>query len=369
MKIICNQHDLLSSINIAQKAVPSKSTMPVLECLLIEAYDGSIKISSSNMELSIETYLTGRIDIEGQVALNAKIFSEIVRKLPDDRVTIEVDQQFVTYIYCGPAKFKISGLLGDDFPKIPNYNKNDYINISQLSLKDIIRQTIFSIGDESRNRVMTGEHFEISDNVLTMTSLDGHRISIRKTTLKENYAEKDIVIPGKTLSDISKLLSDDIESEVTIYFSENNIIFEFENTIVLSRLVEGKYLNVKQMINNDYDTCIRINKKMLYECFDRASLLVRESEKKPIIIGIYDGKINLNMNTSIGSLDEEIEVEKEGKDLLIGFNPKFLMDVIKVIDDEEITIYLTNAKAPCFIRDEQGTYNYIVLPVNFNSVQ
>lgn len=368
MKIICKQQDLLSSINIAQKAVPSKSTMPVLECIFIEAYDNVIKLSASNMELSIDTYLKGRIDNEGQVALNCKLFADMVRKLPDDMVIIEVDNNFVTYIYCGPAKFKISGLLGDDFPKIPAYGKNDFISISQLTLKDIIRQTIFSIGDENHNKIMTGEHFEVNDNMLTLTSLDGHRISIRKTQLKENYLPKDVVIPGKTLNDISKLLADDMDNDVTIYFSDNNIVFEFDDTIVLSRLIEGRYLNVNQMINNDYDTCIKINKKQLYDCFDRASLLVRESDKKPIIIGIYDGKINLNMNTSVGSLDEEIEVVKEGKDLLIGFNPKFLMDVIKVIDDEEITIYLTNAKAPCFIRNQEETYNYIVLPVNFNTI-
>lgn len=368
MKIVCKQQELIASINIAQKAVPSKSTMPVLECILIEAFDGVIKLSSSNMELSIETILKGRIDIEGQVALDCKLFADMVRKLPDDMVTVEVDDNFTTYITCGLAKFQIPGLLGDDFPKIPAYGKNDFINVSQLTLKEIIRQTIFSIGDESHNKVMSGEHFEVNGSQLTMTSLDGHRISIRKTELKDSYADKDIVIPGRTLSDISKLLIDDIDNEVTVYFSENNIVFEFDDTIVLSRLIEGRYLNVKQMIINDYDTCIKINKKQLYDCFDRASLLVRESEKKPIIINIVDGKINLNMKTNIGSFDEEIEVNKEGKDLLIAFNPKFLMDVIKVIDDEEISIYFTNAKAPCYIKNDEETYNYIVLPVNFNAI-
>lgn len=367
MKIICKQQELLSAINIALKAVPGKTSMTILECVLIEAYYDKIKISTSNMELSIETLVSGRIDVEGKVALNAKIFSEIVRKLPDEMVIIEVDENFTTYIFCGSAKFKIAGLSGEDFPLMPKMEKKESVTVSQFTLKEVIRQTIFSVSDNENNKVMTGEHFEINDNRLTVTSLDGHRISIRNVELRENYSPKDVIIPGKTLIEISKILDGDTEKEVIIYFDKNNVMFEFDDTIVLSRIIEGRYLNVKQMISYDYATKFKINKKRFFDCFDRATLLVKESDKKPVIIGIYDGKITLNMNTSLGTLDEEIEVEKEGNDLLIGFNPKFIMDVLKVIDNEEITIYLTNAKAPCFIRDEQTTYNYLVLPVNFNT--
>lgn len=366
MKIICKQRDLMSAINIALKAVSSKSTMPLLECLYLEAKDGIIKLSSSNMELSIETLVSGRIDTEGHVALNSRVFSEMIRKLNDDMVIIEVDENNTTFIYCGSTKFKIPGLDGSDFPKIPEFPREDSISISQFTLKEIIKQTIFSVSDNENNKIMTGEHIEVNENILTVTSLDGHRISIRKAELNRSYSDKDVVIPGKTLNEITKLLDDDIEKKVVLYFSKNSIMFEFDDTIVLSRLLDGKYINVRQMINNDYDTKISINKKSFYDCFDRATLLVKESEKRPVIIGIHDGRITLNMNTSIGTLDEEIEVEKEGKDLLIGFNPKFIMDVLKVIDDDEITIYMTNAKAPCFIRNEDSTYNYIVLPVNFS---
>lgn len=368
MKIICNRQELLSAINISLKAVPGKTSMTILECILIEAYEGKIKLSTSNMELSIETLISGRIDVEGKVAINAKMFSEIVRKLTDDMVIIEVDENSTTYIYCGSSKSKIAGLKGDDFPTMPEVQKNDCVTISQFTLKEIIRQTIFSVSDNENNKVMTGEHFEISGNKMTVTSLDGHRISIRNVELKESYQEKDVIIPGKTLNEIIKILDGDIEKEVEIYFDNNNVLFEFDDTIVLSRLIEGRYLNVKQMINYDYDTKFTVNKKQFFECFDRASLFIRESDRRPVIIGIYDGKITLNMNTSLGTYDEEIEVQKDGKDLLIGFNPKFIMDVLRVIDDEEITIYMTNAKAPCFIRDENTSYNYLVLPVNFNTV-
>lgn len=368
MKIICKQQELLSALNIALKAVPGKTSMTILECVLIEAFEDKIKISTSNMELSIETLISGRIDAVGKVALNARIFSEIVRKLPDEMVIIEVDGNCTTYIFCGSAKFKIAGQRGEDFPVMPVMEKKDSVVVSQFTLKEIIRQTIFSISDNENNKVMTGEHIEINEDMLTVTSLDGHRISIRNVKLREKYENKDVIIPGKTLIEISKILDGDTEKEVMLYFDKNNVLFEFDDTIVLSRLIEGRYLNVKQMISYDFNTKIKINKKQFFDCFDRASLLIKESDKKPVIIGIYDNKITLNMNTSLGTLDEEIEVEKEGSDLLIAFNPKFIMDVLKVIDDEEITIYMTNAKAPCFIRDEETTYNYLVLPVNFNNL-
>ena len=369
MKIVCKNDELVQSINIALRAVSSKTTMAVLECIFIEAKNGKILITSNNMELGIKTELSGRIDEEGQVAVNAKIFSEIVRKLPNGSVTIAVDENYSMAINCGKAKFKIAAQSGMDFPVLPEISKNDFITISQFALKEIIRQTIFAVSDNEATRIMTGEYFEIKGKKLTVTALDGHRIAIRNIELKKEYEDRDMIIPGKTLGEISKIIEGDADKEVLVYFSQNNIMFEFEDTIVLSRLIEGKYLNVKQMIVSDYETKIKINKKELMECIDRATLLVRESDKKPIIINIEDNSIRLNMNTSIGTMDEEIDVEKDGKDLLIGFNPKFVMDVLKVVDEDEITLYMTTAKAPCFIRDANESYNYLILPVNFSGAR
>ena len=369
MKIVCKNDELISAINIALRAVSSKTTMAVLECLFIEAKEGKILITSNNMELGIKTELPGRIDEEGQVAVNAKIFSDIARKLPVGSINISVDENYSMSIVCGKAKFKIAAQSGNDFPVLPEIKKDSFITISQFALKEIIRQTIFAVSDNEATKIMTGEYFEIKGNKLTVTALDGHRIAIRNIELKKVFDDRDVIIPGKTLNEISKIIEGDAEKDILIYFSQNNILFELENTIVLSRLIEGKYLNVKQMIITDYDTKIKISKKELMDCIDRATLLVKESDKKPIIITIEDNSIRLNMNTSIGTMDEEIDVEKDGKDLLIGFNPKFIMDVIKVIDEDDITLYMTNAKAPCFIRDENMSYNYLVLPVNFSSAR
>ena len=159
-----------------------------------------------------------------------------------------------------------------------------------------------------------------------------------------------------------------MEKDVYIYFSEKHIIFEFDNTTVVSRLIEGEYFKIDQMLSNDYETKLKINKKELLSCIDRATLLVKEGDKKPIIINIVDESMELKINSAVGSMNEEIDITKQGKDLMIGFNPKFLIDALKVIEDEEIDMYLVNPKAPCFIRDDEGKYVYLILPVNFTTV-
>ncbi len=367
MKLICSKSNLLHGVNIVSKAVPTRTTMAILECILIDASANEIKLTANDMELGIETKIEGEITERGVIALDAKIFSEIVRKLPDSDVTIETDASFKTTITCEKAKFNIVGKSGDDFSYIPYIERNEPIVMSQFTLKEVIRQTIFSIADNDNNKLMTGELFEIEENDLKVVSLDGHRISIRNIELKDNYSHKKVVVPGKTLQEVSKILPGSAEDEVSIFLTDNHIVFEFENTTVVSRLIEGEYFKIEQMLSSDYETKVKINKRELLDCIDRATLLVKEGDKKPIIMNITDGTMELKINSFIGSMNEDIDIAKEGKDILIGFNPKFFIDALRVIDEEEITLYMVNPKAPCFIKDDEGTFIYLILPVNFNA--
>lgn len=369
MKLTFQKNELVKSVSISMKAVPGKTTMPILECILIDATSNEIKFTSNDMELGIETIVQGNILEKGQVALDARIFSEIVRKLPENEVIIQTDENLMTTITCEKARFSIPGKSGEDFSYLPLIEKTDNITISQFTLKEIIRQTIFSIAANENNKLMTGELFEIRDNTLKVVSLDGHRIAIRRIELKENYPHRKVVVPGKTLNEISKILSGEVDDLVDIYFSENHIMFVFDNTTVVSRLIDGEYFRIDQMLSSDYETKVMINKKEFLDCIDRATLLVKEGDKKPIIINVTDGSMELKINSAMGSMDEEIDIDKEGKDIMIGFNPKFLIDALKVIDDEEISIYLVNPKAPCFIRNDEESYIYLILPVNFNAVR
>lgn len=367
MKLTFSKDALSNGINIVSKAVPSKTTMTILECILIDSTEGIIKLTANDMELGIETRVEGTIHTKGKAALDAKLFSEIIRKLPDNDVTIETDEKFNTTITCEKAKFTIQGKEGDDFVYLPYIEKEKHITLSQFTLKEVIRQTIFAISPGDNNKLMTGELFEIHENQLKVVSLDGHRIAIRNIELKESYDDITAIVPGKTLNEISKILSGDTTKEVLLFFTDNHIIFEFDDTTVVSRLIEGEYFKINQMLSSDYDTKVIVNKREFMNCIDRATLLVRENDKKPVIITITDDMMHLKLNSVIGSMNEEISIRKTGSDITIAFNPKFLVDSLRVIDDEEVSLYLINPKAPCFIKEDEEKYIYLILPVNFNA--
>lgn len=367
MKLIFTKSDLSKAVNIVLKAVPSKTTMNILQCILIDATTNVIKLTANDMELGIETIVEGEIIEKGQIAIDAKIFSDIVKNVPDNDITITTDSDFNALITCEKSKFNIAVKSGEDFSYLPVITKEKSIHLSQFELKEVITQTIFSIAINDNNKIMTGELFEISNGTFKVVALDGHRIAIRNIFLKGSSDDARVIVPGKTLNELNKILSADADSEVNIYFTDNHILFEFDNTTVVSRLIEGEYFKVNQMLSNDYKTKVVINKKDLLDSIGRANLLIKENDKKPIIINITDGTMEVKVSSSLGSSNEEIDIEKDGSDIMIGFNPKFLIDALRAIDDENISIFLVNPKSPCFIRDKDETYTYLILPVNFSA--
>ena len=368
MKLVFGKNNLIDGINIVMKAVPSKTTMTILECILIDASGSEITLTANDMELGIETRVEGEIKEHGKIALNARLFSDIIRKLSgeDSLITIESDEKYNTVISCDKAVFRIQGRDGEEFSYIPHIERERYISLSEYTLREIIRQTLFSISPNDSNKMMTGELFQCEEDVLTVVSLDGHRMSIRKVGLKDNYGNFKVIIPGKSLSEISRILDGDNESEVLIFFDQNHAMFEFDRTIVITRLIEGEYFRVSQMISSDYSTKVTVNRREFLGAIERASILVRENDKKPIVFKISGDTMELKMNSAFGSMNAEIPVIKHGDDLMIGFNPNFFIDVLRIIDDEEVTLYMINAKSPCYIRDEAESYIYLILPVNFN---
>ena len=367
MKLVFTKSNLNKAVGIVMKAVPTRTTMNILECILIDATTNEIKFTGNDMELGIETIVEGEIIEKGKIAIDAKLFSEIVRKLPDNDITLTTDSNNNALITCEKSKFNIAGKSGDDFSYLPAIIKDKMITLSQFQLKEVINQTIFSIAINDNNKMMTGELFEVNEGTLKVVGLDGHRIAIRNIKLEGRSDDVRVVIPGKTLQEISKILNADAESFVNIYFTNNHVLFEFDQTHVVSRLIEGDYFKISQMLSNDYETKVSINKKEFLDSIDRANLLIREGDKKPIIINILNGLLQVNVNSAIGALNEDIDIDKEGKDNMIGFNPKFLMDALRVIDDENVTMYLVNHKSPCFIRDKEENYIYLILPVNFTA--
>ncbi len=367
MKIKCSKSNLLSSLNIVSKAVSTKTTMPILECILIEVYADKIKLTANDLELGIETILEGSVIEMGRIAVPAKKFNEIIRKLPDSEVYLESTNDYNLVIRCEKVKFTLPCKSGEDFTELPNVEKDKSISISQFTLKETIRQTIFSISDNENNKLMTGELFEVKDGKLTVVSLDGHRISLRNINLSNYSGNVKVVVPGKTLNDLSKIINGGVDDMVNIYFTDRHILFEYDETIVVSRLLEGDYFKISQMLSMNHNINVKANNKEFLNCIDRASLLISESDKKPIVVNIKnDNNMYIKVDTQAGSMNEELEIEKDGDEIIIGFNPRFLMDVLRVIDDENINLYMRDSKSPCIIKDDDENYIYVVLPVNIN---
>ena len=367
MKIRIAKENLLKAIQIVSRAVPGKTTMSILQCIMINASGTEICLIANDMELGIQTVAQGVIVERGMIAVDAQIFSNIIRKLPDNDVSIDTEGEKVL-IRCENAKFVILGRDGSDFSFLPEIDRSVGIRLSQFTLRDMIIKTIFSISGNESNGMMTGELLEIMDQNIRMVALDGHRIAMRKAQLRDVYDNRKIIIPGKTLLEISRILGGDTEKIVDIFFTDKHVLFTFDDTIVVSRLIEGEYYKIDKMLSSSYKTRAVCRRKELLDCLDRATLLVKEEDKKPVIIMIREDEMELRINTTLGSMDEIIPIRREGEDLNIGFNPKFLIDALRAIDEEEVTMYLVSPKAPCFLRDAGDMYCYLVLPVNFITI-
>lgn len=368
MKIKFEKSSLLEGINIVTKAVAAKSPKPILECILIESAEDGCRLSCNNLNLGIETFVKATVLENGTVAVNASLFSGIIRKLPDSEISLETEDDYRTTIRCEKSVFSISCWDGEDFPEVTKIKKEKSIEISEMALRDVIRQTIFSISDNENNKIMTGEYFEVRGNVLTVVSLDGHRISVRKIPLKGENPDLEAIVPGKTLQDLSKIMNGGADDPVMVSFSGNSLCFEFGSTRVVSRLIEGEYFKIGRMLSMDTPIEVKANRQELMSCIDRATLLIQETDRKPVIFRIKnDNNLYIQLDTNIGSINEEMEIEKTGEEIVIGFNPSFLMEALRVIDDDRVNIYMKDSKSPCIIRDAEDTFSYIILPININT--
>ena len=365
MKLTCQKTDLVNGVNTVLKAVSNRTTLPILECILLQANTNQFTLVSNDLELGIES--KEYTDRAGSIALEARIFSEIVRKLPDSLVEISVDDHNMTTIICENSQFKIAGQLGEEFPRLPEVEKDNQLSLTQPVLKDMIRQTIFSVAVEETRQILTGELLEIKNGSLNIVSVDGYRVSFRKTDLSIENEQAEVVVPGKTLNEISKILSSEEEDLVSLYFTDKHILFDLGDSIVVSRLLEGEFLKYEQVFSEDYETKIEVDRRELLMSIERAALISRENKKNPIKMEIAAEQLVVTSNTELGTAYEELVVHTEGKDLLIAFNPKYLIDALLAIEDEKICIQFTSSLSPCIIKPLEGNeYKYLVLPIRLN---
>lgn len=365
MKLYCSREELLMYINVVNKAVSSRTTLPILQCILLNADDKGFYLTATDLELGIQSApITANIEERGSVALEARMLSEIIRKVVGDEVLISSDEKNVTTIVCGSSKFQIMGQNGAEFPELPKVEKNQEYRMLQKDLKNCIRQTIFSIAQNEAKPILTGELLEIVEDHLHLVSVDGYRISFRKVPMKISAGNFNEVIPGKTMTEIYKILSQEGEDEVSIYFTDKHALFDIGGSIVVSRLLEGEYIKYSQSFTEDYKTKIQIQTSLLVQALERASLVAREAKKTPVLLHIKEKELILTSNAEMGMAYESVAAEMEGDTLEIAFNPKYLIDALRAIEDEMVTIQFTTPLSPCIIRPVTGdAFQYLILPL------
>lgn len=361
MKFEINQKDLLKHISIAQKAISSRTTIQILEGILFEAKDNQLILTSTDLELSIETRTNCLVENEGKIIINSSMIGNIVRKLPDAPIKFNVTGDNIQ-IVCMNSEFNLIGQDFSDYPPLPQRNGNQSIKINTGILKNAIRETVFATSLDETRPALTGVLIELINNTINFVALDGFRIALSRYNMKceENIKE---IIPSRALTELQKILEED--GEISMNFIPNNIIFDLGDTLVYSRLLDGKFINYNDIISNEHNSKVIVNKKDFQDSLERASLLAREEKANLVKISLEDSNLNISSNSEYGNVNENIICEKEGENIDIAFNAKYLLDGLKVIESENCEILLTGSLDPCIIHpvDEEIDYTYLVLPV------
>ena len=363
MKVVCYKDKILKAINSVVKGVASKTTMPILEGILIQTNDNEIKLTTYDLEIGIEYVIECEVKEQGSTVVNAIMFSEIIRKLPDTEISISVNANNLLEIECEGSLYKLATMNPEEFPELPKIEVENGIEVEQI----MIKKTIFAVSMEESRPIFTGCLFEIENNKLNLVAVDGFRLALRSLFLNKPTQNFSAVIPGKTLNEVNKILSDSFDI-VKIGVSKNQALFEMENCKIVTRILDGEFLNYKNVIPNNWDTRILVNKSNIQNSFERISLIsassVEKEKKYPVKVQVDIGKVTISCTNQTGDAKEELYVSTEGKNLEAGFNPKYFLDALKSIDDEEVYIEFGTSISPCLVKSTQNNdYVYMILPI------
>ena len=353
MKFTCYKETIIKAINSVVKGVASKTTMPILEGILIQTNDNEIKLTTYDLEIGIEYIMECDVKEQGNTVVNAIMFSEIIRKLPDTEIEITLNDKNLLEIECEGSHYKLATMNPEEFPELPKIEIENSIEIEQNALKNMIRKTIFAVSTEESRPIFTGCLFETENNKLNVVAVDGFRLALRSIFLKTKTNDFNAVIPGKTLNEVNKILSDSFEP-IKIGVAKNQALFEMDNCKIVTRIIDGEFLNYKNVIPSNWETRIRVNKNNFQDCFERISLIssssIEKEKKYPVKVNVDIGKVTISCTNQTGDAKEELFVSTEGKNLEAGFNPKYFLDSLKSIDDEEVYVEFGTSISPCLIK-------------------
>ena len=362
MIFTCEKQKILEGISIVQKAITGKSTMPILEGIYINTNKSTLTLIGSDMDLSIQTSVDATIIEEGNIVIDAKIFGEIIRKLPNATIKIETLENQIIKITCAKSVFDVVYMNTNEFPELPQINENLKISVNQNILKNMIKGTSFAIAQDETRPILQGILFEVKNKNLNLVALDGYRLAIRNEFLDTDI-DMEVVIPGKTLNEVSKIL-EDVDDIVDITFTNNHILFNLEKTKIISRLLEGKFINYNSLLPQEHKLLININRQELQNAIERASLMAKDGNTNLIKLDFQQDNLVITSNSQLGKVREEISIKLQGEGIQIAFNSKYLLDVLKNVEDDEVIMKMTSGISPCVIEEKNNeNAKYLVLPV------
>ena len=353
MKISCLRTDLANAVSNVSRAVSTKAAIPALEGVLIKAYDNKLNISGYNLEIGITTDIEATIQAEGEIVVSAKLFLDIVRRLPEEIVMIETDDRMVTYITCGHVDYQIVGMSSVEYPDLPSFEQTDGVTVNSKILREMIRQTVYAVSENTAKPIYTGSLFEIEN---------GYRMAIRNENV-DSESKTSFVVPGKTQQEVLKLLTDD-EENVEIIIGQRHITFKVRNYRVISRLIEGTFLDYKTTIPNEAKTEIVMNTRSIIDAIERMSLLNNDRVQSPVRCIFSDDEIKLSCASAVGKASDVLSVPIIGDSVEIGFNNRYMLDALKNTDTDEIKLILNGPTAPMIIKPVKGdAFLCFVLPM------
>ncbi len=369
MKFICQQHLLSKALNTVCKAVTTRTTIPILKGILLEASsDNILKLAASDLDLSIEKKISASVFEEGSIVVSSRLFTDIIRKLPNEDIEIELFENNNVRIKCHSSEFVIIGQPAEEFPNIGEIRHNDAVSIDKELFKEMIKKTSFSASIDEAKGVIVGVLIEMDKESLNMVALDGFRMAVTKEYMK-NAERRKIIISARILNEIQKILVDeDKEKEISLILDEKKAIINLEDTKIVLRLLEGEFIKYKDIIPKEHKTKIHVPRTDFLESIERASLLAKEGKNNLIKISINENEMRITSRSEEGNVKEDVSVEKTGEDLDIGFNSKYLLDVLKAVSDEEIKMEFNSSVSPCLIRPVEGDhFEYLILPVRITA--
>lgn len=366
MQFTVEKSEITEAVSNIQRAVSTKSSIPALEGILLTAGEGSLELSAYDMELSITTVIPAKVKEEGKAVLSAKIFSDIVRKTPDDAISIAVDDKNIAVIESGCSKFSIIGIPAVEFPELPKVSDAQKFQLPANVLKSMIRQTVFAVAESDAKPIHQGSLFNMENGLLDVVAVDGYRLA--KRTEEINYPDKlSFVVPGKTLTEVLKLLKDSDEP-LDIFSGQRHIMFKIDNYTVISSLLEGEFLNYKATIPSSSKTTVTMRSREAIESVERVSLLITDRIKSPIRCIFSGSEVKLLCTTAMGRASDQMEVAMEGEDVEIGFNNRYLLDALRNTECDEIRVGLSGPLSPMTISPKEGdSFLFLVLPVRLKN--